>query len=447
MSRQSDCLVHRARAARWVAPGALAFAILCGGAPWAAPAPSADLPEFRGPQGNGHVPAPDQGAPRGLPLTWSESEHVRWKTAIPHKGWSTPVISGNQIWLTTATPEGNDFFVLCVSADTGEVLHSQLLFHADSPEPLGNEVNSYASPSPAIEPGRVYVHFGSYGTACLDTATFQVLWQRQDLPCRHYRGPGSSVIHFENLLMLTFDGADFQYTAALDKATGETVWKTDRTTAWNDLDENGQPKREGDFRKAFSTPIIIEHGGVTQMISLGSSAAFAYDPRTGQEIWSTRNDGYTPAARPVFGGGLAYLTTGRGTPELWAVRVDGHGDVTGTHVVWKNNTRCVPEEPSPLLADGLLYLLSNNGILTCLDAATGAEVWSERLGGSYEASLLFSDGRLYCFSVQGKGSVLAAGRTPEVLAENRLDSGMMASPAVTGNALILRTKTHLYRIE
>lgn len=404
-------------------------------------------PEFRGPWGNGQVALPADGAETGLALQWSETENVRWKTAIPYQGWSTPVILGKDIWLTTATLEGHDYYALCVDLDTGEIRINKKVFHSDNPEPLGNGVNCYASPSPVIAPGCVFVHFGSYGTACLDTATGDVLWERRDLPCRHYRGPGSSIILYEDLLILTFDGVDLQYVAALDATTGETVWKTDRTTTWNDLDEQGQPKREGDFRKAFSTPLVINPGGEPQLLSIGSASAFAYEPRTGKEIWALPLPGYTPATRPVFGNGLAYITTGRGQAELLAVRVDGHGDVSDTHVAWKYDGPEVPQEPSPLLVDDLLYIVSNRGDVSCLEAATGQPVWTERIGGNHLASPIHVDGRLYFFSIQGETTVLRAGRTFEVLAANTLEEGFMASPAVAGNALILRTKTHLYRIE
>ena len=401
-------------------------------------------PEFRGPSGNGIVTAP--GVTLGLPLSWSETENVKWKTAIPYQGWSTPVVLDGQIWLTTATTDGFDFYVVCVDAETGEIRFNEKLFHSDNPEPLGNNVNSYASPSPVIEPGRVYVHFGSYGTACLDTATCKVVWQRQDLPCRHFRGPGSSPILFDDLLILSMDGVDVQYVAALDKKSGATVWKTDRTTAWDDLDEQGKPKREGDFRKSFSTPLVIEAAGKRQLISVGSSATFAYDPRTGREIWKTHNIGFTPSSRPVFGNGMAYITTGQGKAELWAVRVDGEGDVTDTHVAWKVGAPIVSGDTSPLILDDLLYVVSSDGLATCLEAATGTQVWSERIGGNYEASPIYADGRLYFCAVQGKTTVLKPGRDYEVLATNKLETGCMASPAVAGKALFLRTKTHLYRI-
>lgn len=404
-------------------------------------------PEFRGPWANGLAAAPGDTKPLGLPLQWSETENVRWKTEIPLQGWSTPVLMDGQIWLTSATPEGNDFYVIRVDAASGAITLNEKLFHCDNPEPLGNNINCYASPSPVIEPGRVYVHFGTYGTACLDTASGKVLWKREDLHCRHYRGPGSSPILFEDLLILTLDGVDVQYVTALDKKTGKTLWKTDRTTVWNDLDEQGKPKREGDFRKAFCTPLMIEVAGTPQLISLGSSADFAYNPRTGEEIWKTHNIAYTPASRPVFGNGLLYLVTGRGAEALWALRTDGHGDVTDTHVAWKLEGRAVPKEPSVLLTEGLLYLVSDDGILTCLDAATGQEVWNERIGGNYLASPICADGRLYFSSVQGKTTVIKTGRAYELLATNKLDSGFMASPIVAGKALVLRTKTHLYRIE
>ena len=220
-----------------------------------------DWPEYRGPWADGHVAAPGDPKPIGLPLTWSEVEHVKWKTPIPEHGWSTPVILGGQIWLTTATEEGRDFFAICVDVDTGKILFNEKLFHCDTPEVLGNSVNCYASPSPVIEPGRVFVHFGSYGTACLDTKDFRVRWKRADLPCHHFRGPGSSLVLFQDLLILTMDGIDVQYLVALDKQTGRTVWKTDRTADWNDLLPDGQPARAGDLRKAYSTPLCIEEIG------------------------------------------------------------------------------------------------------------------------------------------------------------------------------------------
>ncbi len=404
----------------------------------------ADWPDFRGPAGDGHANA----GPNllGLPLHWSETNNVVWKTPIPNRGWSTPVILGKQIWFTTATMDGHDFFAVCVDANSGKIIFNERIFHCDTPEPLGNNLNSYASPSPVIEAGRVYVHFGSYGTACLDTGSFKVLWKRDDLPCRHFRGPGSSPVLFNDLLILTMDGIDVQYLVALDKRTGKTVWKTDRTAEWNDIEADGKPRGGGDFRKAYSTPLIVTVNGAQQMISVGSKAAYGYDPATGRELWKIKHGDFSPAARPLFNNGITYLCTGGSKGGLLAVRADGHGDVTETNIVWRN-PRGTPRMPSPVLVEGLIFMVSDGGIGSCLEAATGKELWQERLGGEYAASMLYADGRVYCFNQVGASVVLKPARSYEVLATNKLDDGFMASAAVMGKAFILRTKTHLYRIE
>lgn len=435
-------LPHAGRAARRVSLTALAALTL------AALSAPADWPEFRGPWGNGHATAPSETKPIGLPLQWSETNNVTWKTPIPHRGWSTPVVLDGQVWLTTATEDGHDFFAIGLDAASGKIRCNEKLFHSDHPEPLGNgaSMNCYATPSPAIEPGRVYVHFGSFGTACLDTDTGKTLWKRDDLPCRHYRGPASSVVLFENLVILTFDGADLQYHVALDKQTGKTVWKTDRSVAWNDENVPGQMARDGDLRKAHSTPLIVTDAGKSQMLSAGAKAAYGYDPRTGRELWKVRYDDWSVAPRPLFDRGLAFIVTGLNKRELWAVKTDGQGDVTDTHVLWKLTSR-VGKYASPLLVDGLIYTAAEESFVTCVDAATGQIVWTDRIGGKYAASPVYADGRLYFFSQQGTTTVLKPGRAFEVLAVSTLADGFMASPAVSGKAFFLRTKTHLYRVE
>jgi outer membrane protein assembly factor BamB len=406
----------------------------------------ADWPEFRGPWGDGHVSGPGNANPVELPLHWSETENVKWKTEIPERGWSTPVVLGGQVWLTTATADGHDYFALCVDADTGKIRFNEKLFHSDNPEPLGNNVNAYATPSPVIEPGRVYIHFGSYGTACLDTETAKVIWQRTDLRCRHYRGPSSSPVLFHDLLILTFDGVDLQYLVALDKKTGRTIWKTDRSVEWNDADVPGQMARDGDLRKAHSTPLIVNTDGKPQLLSTGAKAAYGYDPITGKELWRVRFPAWSAAPRPVYDQGVGFFVTGHGQTELLAVRIDGHGDVTDTQVAWKADSM-VPKTASPILVDGLLYMVSDDGLVTCLEAPTGKQVWRSRIGGTYAASPIYANDRIYFFSQQGKTTVLKPGRTFETLATNSLPNGFMASPAIAGRAFLLRTKTDLYRIE
>jgi outer membrane protein assembly factor BamB len=417
---------------------------LCLLAPLAA---RADWPDYRGPYGDGHVSAPGDNKPTGLPTEWSETKNVKWKTEIPFKGWSTPAIMGGQIWLTTATEDGHDFYAICLDENTGKILHNVPLFHSDTPEPLGNKVNCYAACSPVIEAGRVYVHFGSYGTACLDATTGDVIWKRDDLPCRHYRGPSSSPVIFENLLILTFDGADLQYLAAVDKKTGETVWKTDRNVVWNDENAPGKFAKDGDMRKAHSTPLLVTGpDGKKQLLSGGAKAAFGYEPATGKEIWRVHFDDWSVAPRPLYKDGVEYLITGLVHPQLWAVRVDGKGDVTDSNVVWQL-AQHVAKTASPILVDGLIYMLGDDGIATCVDAVTGEVVWSKRIGGKFAASPIYADGQLFFCNQSGDTMIVKPGRTYEAVATNTLDDGLMASPAADGKALFLRTKTHLYRIE
>jgi outer membrane protein assembly factor BamB len=297
----------------------------------------------------------------------------------------------------------------------------------------------------------VYVHFGSYGTACLDTATGDVLWKRDDLRCRHYRGPSSSVVLFENLVILTFDGADLQYVAALDKTTGDTVWKTDRDVEWNDqhvTGPNAGPILEGDHRKAHSTPLVITAAdGQPQMLSGGAKAAFSYDPRTGRELWRIEFDDFSVAPRPLYQDGIAYLVTGITHPELWAINTAGRGNLTVTdHIVWRAKSG-VAKTASPLLIDDLIYMISDDGVVNCIDATNGQRVWQRRIGGRFAASPIYGDGHIYFCDQDGKTTVLKPGREFEALASNTLDDGSLASPAVDGKALYLRTKTHLYRIE
>ena len=384
----------------------------------------------------------------GLPLHWSETNNVKWKTEIPLHGISTPVVMGGQVWLTTATEDGHDFYAIRVDAETGKVSLNEKVFHSDNPESLGNgaSMNSYATPSAVLDPGRVYVHFGSFGTACLDTSTGKILWKRDDLRCRHYRGPSSSPVSFEDLLILTFDGADVQYHVALDKKTGQTIWKTNRSVEWNDENVPGPMAKDGDLRKAHSTPLIVSADGKPQMLSAGAKAAYGYDPRTGRELWKVQYNDWSVAPMPLFERGLAYFVTGLTKKELWAVKTGGEGDVTDTHVAWKLKTH-VGKYASPILVDGLIYTAAEENSISCVNAATGETVWTERVGGKFAASPIYADGRLYFFDQQGTTLVLKPGRALEILATNRLAGGFMASPAVSGKAFFLRTKTHLYRIE
>lgn len=399
----------------------------------------AEWPQFRGADGLGRSPS------RDLPLTWSESRNVRWKTAIHGRAWSSPVVLNKQIWLTTATPDGRRLSAIAVDEDTGRIVHDLELFHVERPQ-YAHPFNTYASPTPVIEPGRVYVTFGSPGTAALDTRTGKVLWQRRDLECNHHRGAGSSPILFRDLLIMHFDGTDVQYIVALDKRTGRTVWRTDRSIDFKDLGPDGKPKDEGDLRKAYSTPHIVHVEGRPILVSLGSMAMYGYEPTTGNELWRLEDrSGFSSSTRPVVGHGLVFYPTGFPTGELVAVRLASRRDVRDPQVAWRF-TRGAPEKPSLVLADDLIFMVDDAGIVTSLEAKTGEMVWRARVGGTHSASPMLAGGRVYFFAEDGKTTVIEAGRTFRVLAENQLDEGFMASPAAAGRALILRTRTHLYSI-
>ena len=389
-------------------------------------------PQFLGPDGNGSSDSKD------LPLKWSETENVKWKTAIHGRGWSSPVVWGNQIWLTTATEDGKVQYAVCVDRGSGKILHDTKLFTNDKPPPIA-PMNSYASPTPLIEEGRVYANFGSYGTACLDLATGEILWSRRDIPCDHSVGPGSSPVLADNLLVLQMDGKDTQYIIALDKTTGKTAWKTMRSTDYG--------TRGDEFRKAFDTPLLIDVGGRKQLICTGAVETIAYDPATGKELWKVKHAGesYSNTARPLFFADMVMINTGA-SQQIWAVRPDGSGDVTDSHVAWKLDKN-VPFLPSMTVVNDLLYMISDDGIASCVEAKTGKNVWKKRVGGKFAASAVAAEGRVYFLSQDGPTTVIAAERKYRELAVNKLDEGFSATPAVAGKSLFLRTKTHLYRIE
>jgi outer membrane protein assembly factor BamB len=397
-------------------------------------------PQFRGPDGTGHSDA------RDLPQTWSESSNILWKTAIHDRGWSSPVVYGNQIWLTTATQDGRRLYAICVDRETGRIIRDMKLFDVAQPQ-YAHPFNTYASPTPVIESGRVYITFGSPGTACIDTKSFQILWERRDLECNHFRGAGSSPILFQDLLIMHFDGSDHQFVTALDKRTGKTVWRTKRSIDFQDLEPNGKPAADGDFRKAFATPHIAMINGRWELLSLGAKAAYAYNPFNGEELWRVEERAqHSASTRPVIGLGMIFFPTGFSAGQLLAVRTGGKGLITDSHVAWKMK-RGVSNKPSILLIDELIYMISDAGIISCVEAKTGELVWQNRIGGEYSASPVYADGKVWFFSEDGKTTVIRPGRTFEQLAENRLAEGFLASPAIAGKAFYLRTRTHLYRIE
>jgi outer membrane protein assembly factor BamB len=418
----------------------------------AASATAAHWHQFRGPEGDGVA---RNASP---PVEWAEDRNIRWKTPIHGRGWASPVIWGNRIWIATATEDGRELSILAVDAATGRVVRDQKLFDVDSPQ-FCHKFNSYASPTPVLEENRVYVTFGSPGTAALDADSGKVLWERRDFVCNHYRGSGSSPILHGNLLVMHFDGSDHQYIVALDKHTGKTVWKVDRSVDFQDLGPDGKPMVEGDFRKAYATPHIAMIDGVATLLSQGAKATYAYEPATGTELWRVdERQNHSASTRPLHGLGLVFVPTGFSQGQLLAIRPGRKGEsldanapqdsnaTSQLQIVWRSK-RSIPKKPSLLLHDGLIFGIEDGGVATCWDARTGEALWNERVGGNHSASPILADGRIYFFSEEGRTAVIAASREYRKLAENSLGDGFMASPAVLGNALILRSRTHLYRVE
>ena len=413
----------------------------------------ADWKQWRGPSGDGHTDA-------NLPTRWSEDRNVKWRAHIPGKGWSSPVIEGNQIWFTTAfetlateaeTKErlkkntgGVPVYVLskvrlhavCIDKQTGKLLHNLEVLVKNEPQWV-HKLNSYASPTPIIENGRLYCHFGANGSACVDTRAGKVVWRNQEVEVQHENGPGSTPVLWKGLLIFHMDGSDQQFVVALDKATGKERWRTPRSGT---MHENPQ------LKKSYGTPIIRHIKDRPVLLSPGSNWLYAYDPADGKELWKVEYGGlgFSLVPRPVTGHGMIFMSTGFMRAKLLAVRYE---NTAKPDIAW-SYTRGVSTQPSPLLVgDELYFITESGGLVTCLDAHTGEKHWVERIGGNYSASPTHSKGRIYFHSREGVTTVLQAGREFKVLAKNQLEGQHMASAAVDGNALLLRTDKALYRIE
>ena len=383
-----------------------------------------DWPQFRGPGGQGHS------SETGLPIEWSETKNVAWKVPVPGRGWSSPVVAGGRVWLTSATNVQRDtsLRLMAFEAETGKPALDVEVFRVRGTDLL-NPKNSHASPTPIVEGDRVYVHFGAQGTAAVSTSG-TVLWKTR-LQYESQHGNGGSPELAGDVLVINCDGFDQAFVAALDKNTGKVRWRRDRR----------EPHSQ-----AYSTPLAIQAGDRAQVVSVGAFTASSYDVQTGKELWRVSYaDGFSNVPRPVYGAGLVFIATGFNQPSLLAVRPDGTGDVTKSHVAWKLS-RGAPLTPSPIVVGDALYLVSDNGIASCVDARTGEVRWQQRFGHAYSASPVFADGRLYFMDEEGRTTVLAPGTNAAPLAVNALDGGTLASMAVSGRAFFIRTVTHLYRI-
>ncbi|MES2568787.1 MAG: PQQ-binding-like beta-propeller repeat protein [Verrucomicrobiota bacterium] len=374
--------------------------------------------QFRGPTAQGLSEA------KGLPRRWSETENIRWKTPLPGEGWSSPVVANGQIWMTTALEEGKSLRALCVDFATAK-----------------HRRNSYASPTPILDGDRLYLHFGASGTACLSAKDGTKLWENRGLKVDFQNGAGGSPALFQDKLLLTCDGIDCQYEVALDTRTGKVAWKSDRSAVSKLM------KRPADMRKAYGTPFIASIDGHPQSLTTGAERLYAYDPATGRELWYVDYPGFSNVPIPVTDGKVIVVATGFMKPEVWGIKAGGaSGDATSSHLLWKQ-VAGGPAQSSPVLVNNRVYMVNDSGILSCLDATTGAIVWKERVGSDFAASLTYADGVIYLFDCMGKSLVIEPGDHYQVLSTNQLADGCMASPAIIGKSLIVRTKTSLYRIE
>ncbi|MFN0051464.1 MAG: PQQ-binding-like beta-propeller repeat protein [Planctomycetales bacterium] len=391
-----------------------------------------DWPQFRGPTGQGH-------AAGELPTQWSPTENIVWRHAIPGKGWSSPIVLGRRVVLTTATPVTDDekgaqsLSVLCLDRESGEPLWTVPLFE----QPAGVTIhgkNSHASATPASDGERIYVHFGTHGTAALDLEG-NILWKTTDLHYSPVHGNGGSPVLVDDLVIVSCDGSDVQFVAALAKQTGLLRWKTPRSV-------------KADKGFSFGTPLVIEVDGARQLVSQGSDAVMAYRIEDGSELWRVRYPGgFSVVPRPVFGGGLLFVCSGYNTPVLLAIRPAGAaGDVSQTHIAWQLK-KGVPHNPSPLLVDQALYLVSDNGVVSCLEAETGQSHWQQRLGGNFSASPLLANGKIYVQSEEGEGYVFAADPAGyQELGRNSIGERALASYAVSGRSVFIRSEGHLAHI-
>lgn len=415
---------------------------------------AAEWPQFRGPDGQGHSAA------KNLPITWSEEQNVAWKTPIPGKGWSSPVIDGSDIWLTyaidkAATEEqkqrklaantGNQplqvvgevrFYAICIDRQTGAIKHDIELMVDDDPQ-WTHQLNTFASPTPVIADGKLYCHFGTHGTACLDTASGKVVWTNRETTIMHENGAGSSPVVYKNRLIFHCDGSDVQYIVALDTANGQIAWKTPRS---------GAMRNDPQLKKSYGTPIMLTLDGRDVVISPATDWLYAYDPLDGRELWKVSYGvlGFSVVPRPVAGAGHVFLSTSFMQAEMLAVNISETASTPS--ITWRMK-RSVPRMSSPLLVGDDLFMVSDNGVASCLEAKTGDVHYTQRLGGNFSSSPMLADGRIYVSNREGETFVLAPGKEYQLLAKNTLDGTIMASPAAVDGAIFLRTDKALYRIE
>ncbi len=397
----------------------------------------ADWTHFRGSSLDGIA------APGEYPTSWKDSTNIRWIAPEDGRGWSSPVVLDGQVWLTSASANGQEMYAVCIDMESGNQLFRTELFTPDSIY-RKHAVNSYATPTPAIEKGFLYVHFGRYGTACINTKTGEKVWERTDLQCEHVQGPGSSLFLHGEKLIVHIEGTDVQDIYALDKRTGETIWKTSRNPDfYKHLADIG--------KKAYTTPIVITVDGRELLISNGSAVANAFDIETGEEVWHIPFGEDSTVAMPAEYNGKIYFYTsfetqdnGERICELWAVDPRGKGDLTG-NILWKHTSPLL-QLSTQVIAEGLLYTVDSRSNLQCMDPETGEVIWSEKLKGKFNSSPIAANGNIYVSTIRGETIVFKQGRSFDMVAENKLEGEIWATPAFVDGSILMRTSKGLYRI-
>lgn len=417
------------------------ISVLCAGLIGTTSAVAQDWPIFRGPTGDGHVAA------KNLPLKWSSTENIAWHVDLPGKGWSSPILVAGKLYFTAAKvigdgkesdPKANrQLTTVCLDAATGKTLWDVMVFDQSGEKAPGSihQKNSHASPTPVFHEGKLYVHFGHQGTACLDLNGKKV-WENRQLNYQPQHGGGSTPIIVDGKLIFTCDGREEQYIAALRISDGQVAWKFKRPT-------NARQKF------SFCTPECITVNGKKMVITPGADIVNALDPATGNEIWHVNYEGYSVVPKPVYGNGLVYVASSFDTPDVLAIKPDGKGDVTATHVAWQVDSKKRPPCTPSMILDGKnLFWVSDGGLASCVDALTGESLWCERVGKGFSASPILADGKLYFLDEAGLCTVVEASRTFKVLAENKLENERtLASLAATEGTLFLRTETGMYCIK
>ena len=383
-------------------------------------------PQFRGPTGQGHSNVIE------LPMKWSRTDSVAWQKSFEGEAWSSPICVKDQIFLTNALLEEELLSLKVISIDfvSGEILWSKTLFEYQN-QPRIHKKNSYASPTPFYDDGQIFVHFGNLGTACLATGG-DLIWKKK-LEYSPVHGGGSSPVIFNDLLLISADGAIEPFLYALAKKTGEIKWKA---------------KRESRAKKKFSfcTPLVIEDDESFQIISPASDYVFAYNLK-GNQIWKFNYpNGYSVVPRPVYYSRMVYVSSGYDSPTFYAIKIGGHGDITKSHLAWKIR-KGAPRNSSVVVTNGLVFMAADNGVVSCLDAKTGKTYWIERVASTCSASMLHAVGKIFLSDETGKTFIFEAQAKFNLLATNDLQEKMLASPIPYQKSIIIRTEKNLWRID